>query len=93
MLAPSPHTHVLLLLRKALFAVRQRLSFAYFICEAMRGDADDGADTVECVTDMEITPPCSIGGAVLEHRATISYYLLVYYYKVHIQSSLIMSHL
>jgi len=36
MLAPSPHTHVLLLLRKALFAVRQRLSFAYFICEAMR---------------------------------------------------------
>jgi len=36
MLAPSPHTHVLLLLRKALFAVRQRLSCAYFICEAMR---------------------------------------------------------
>jgi len=36
MLASSPHTHVLLLLRKALFAVRQRLPFAYFICEAMR---------------------------------------------------------
>jgi len=36
MLASSPHTHVLLLLRKALFAVRQRLSFTYFICEAMR---------------------------------------------------------